>query len=413
LALKKKQFSNNEISIFDEAIIYKRGDYWQFRMYLKGEDKYARKSLRTRSESTAIEKGKDAYHEISYNQKQGKTYFSITTKEGVENYIKYRKKDVEAGLIVSGRLATISTHLKHWLAFIGKDTKLKELESTDCENYYHYRIKTPNSNASLSTVKNEQSTINACIKWLFKTGETHLNSFEFKKLPKVDSNNEDTRRATLTSDEYERLCRVMRSYVAKSQKNIDANEILIRQIIRHYILIAANSGLRVGEQRQLRWSNVTKELDKDKDGIPHLYAVINVPAHISKVRKSRIFWCRGGHYFDRLKDLVKPKNDDALIFSVDGEQKISKSLLYRHFKTLMKLAKIEKYESRNIVPYSLRHFMITQRAISNVTFREIADMCGTSIAQISKTYYHVDDDMRRNNARADYRRMKDGSIKVL
>ena len=83
MALKKQQYSDEEIAIFDEAVIYKRGAYWHFRMWLKGEGKYARKSLRTRSKATAVEKGKAAYLEIYANLQQGKTYFSITTKEGV------------------------------------------------------------------------------------------------------------------------------------------------------------------------------------------------------------------------------------------------------------------------------------------------------------------------------------------
>jgi len=41
-----------------------------------------RKQVRTRSEATAIEKGKAAYLEIYANLQQGKTYFSITTKDG-------------------------------------------------------------------------------------------------------------------------------------------------------------------------------------------------------------------------------------------------------------------------------------------------------------------------------------------
>ena len=39
--------------------------------------------------------------------------------------------DVELGHIVKGRHTTIATHLQHFLSFIGKDTKLKELERTD------------------------------------------------------------------------------------------------------------------------------------------------------------------------------------------------------------------------------------------------------------------------------------------
>ena len=34
MALKKQSFSEDEIGIFDDAIIYKRGDYWHFRMRL-------------------------------------------------------------------------------------------------------------------------------------------------------------------------------------------------------------------------------------------------------------------------------------------------------------------------------------------------------------------------------------------
>ena len=105
-------------------------------MWLAKESKYARKSLRTRGETTAVERGKAAYLEIYANLQQGKTYFSITTKEGVQQYLDFRKRDVELGHIVSGRLATIATHLQHWLSFIGKDTKLKKLERTDCENYF-------------------------------------------------------------------------------------------------------------------------------------------------------------------------------------------------------------------------------------------------------------------------------------
>lgn len=98
-------------------------------------NKYARKSLRTRSEATAIEKGKAASLEIYVNLQQGQTYFSITTKEGVEKHLSFRMRDEELGYIVKGRHTTIATHLQHFLSYIGKDTKLKELERTDCENY--------------------------------------------------------------------------------------------------------------------------------------------------------------------------------------------------------------------------------------------------------------------------------------
>ena len=62
--LLKKQELKEEIVIFDEACVYKLSEYWQFRMWLANENKYARRSLCTRSETTADERGKAAYLEI-------------------------------------------------------------------------------------------------------------------------------------------------------------------------------------------------------------------------------------------------------------------------------------------------------------------------------------------------------------
>ena len=153
---------------------------------------------------------------------QGKSYFSITTKEGVEKHLSFRKRDVELGHIVSERLAAIATHLQHFLNFIAKDTKLKELERTDCENHFYHRHKATNTKVKQVTVQNEQSTINALMKWLNKNGETHIESFEFKKLPRLDKGNEAIRRATLTNDEYETLYRAMRTYCAKHNQTQQA-----------------------------------------------------------------------------------------------------------------------------------------------------------------------------------------------
>ena len=81
MALKKQNFAEAEIAIFDEACLYKWGEYWQLRLWLPKENKYARKNLRIRSESTAVKRGKAVYLEIYGNLQQGKIYFSITTKE--------------------------------------------------------------------------------------------------------------------------------------------------------------------------------------------------------------------------------------------------------------------------------------------------------------------------------------------
>ena len=68
MPLKKQTFNDDEIDIYDEAVVYKRGKYWQMRMWLGKEKKYARFSLRTRNRHTAIDKAKKYYHELMAQQ---------------------------------------------------------------------------------------------------------------------------------------------------------------------------------------------------------------------------------------------------------------------------------------------------------------------------------------------------------
>jgi len=409
--LKKQTFADNEIKINDDVVIYKRGNYWQFRMWLNEEQKYARQSLRTRSQVTAVEKANDTYLDIQLDRRQGKKYFSLTTKQGVEQYIAHRGKDVDTGLIVSGRLSTIKTHLQHFLSVIGKEAKLRELGRLDCEDYFYQRHKLTNGNVKPVTIQNEQSTINACIMWLFRNNETAIDKFDFKKLPKIDIDNEGIRRATFTSDEYIKLCRAASKYANELATSEKQDEYLVRTIVRRYILIAANSGMRVGELMQLRWCDISIERIKS-NGKEKTLARITVRAETSKVRKSRILYCRAGEQFEKLQKVTKHA-DDELIFSANGKTRLTQRTLLYHFHNIVGLAGIQNSDTRALVPYSLRHFMITQRIMSGLNFKAVADMCGTSINQIEKTYYHLNDEIRYTNAMADYKRNADCTITLV
>ncbi len=78
------------------------------------------------------------------------------------------------------------------------------------------------------TVQHEQSTINQCARWLHKRGETEIDAFEFRKLPRVDRGNEAVRRSTLTGEEFEKLCAAMRVYSIGKNGGLDTAERLQR-----------------------------------------------------------------------------------------------------------------------------------------------------------------------------------------
>jgi len=406
MTLKKQPLNDNEIPIYDEALIYQRGEYWQMRMWLAKEKKYARFSLRTRNRDTAIDKAKKHYHELMAQQLAGKTYFSMTTKQGVEEYLKQRQLDMEAGLIVKGRLSTIKTHLEHWLNYVGKDTKLKEMERTDCENYFHNRTKNKKKiPVSRSTVLNEQSSVNAMMSWLHKRGETYIEAFEFKKLPKVDTGDEKNRRNTFTEEEIKVIKTKLDEFIDEGKKDLSLYGNLNKVITAYYLHIAIITGLRRGEQLQLRWSDVQwmeKQVKGDEQGIPYSLVKITIRGATTKVRKTRSFVVKDWEYFDSLFTFlqaryVKANKDNkkatpfakTLIFSTNGATPITPRVILYHFDEALTASEIENRDARDLVPYSFRHYFITDMINKGATPTQVAETCGTSTSQIEKTYYHT------------------------
>jgi integrase len=412
---KKTKFNDDEEAIFDDAVIYKRGEYYQFRMWLTKERKYARFSLKTRSKSTAIDMAKRYYHELMAGALAGKTYFSITTKIGVENYLEEREKEIGTH-IVAGRHRTLRTHLEHWLDVVGRDTKLKELQRTDCENYFLERTKGKKElQISQTTVANEQATINALMKWLYKRGETYIDSFDFKKLPKVDTGDEANRRNTFTDDEVERITAALGNYIKDAKRDLKDDANVSKAITAYYLGVSLISGLRRGEALQLKWSDVSDLEHSLTRGKKFDLVKITVRGTTSKVRKTRHFVVKDSqeYFYGMLKLAIKLNFDDVketeakkllkdkLIFSSDGEVSITPRAIGYHFTKLLEEAKIE-VGKRDLVPYSFRHYFITKRVNSNLPAAAIAEMCGTSITQIEKTYYHTTQEKMVSNALADY-----------
>jgi integrase len=425
MTLKKKNFSEDEVALFDNAVIYKRGDFWHFRMWLVNERKYARFSLKTRNKQTAIDKAEERYYELKVLEKQKKPYFSITAKDGVAKYLAVKQKDVEDRNIVKGRLSTIKTHLEHWLDFIKRDKKLKDLERMDCYEYSSTRLKGKKGIAvSQTTIKNEQSTINAMISWLYKNKLIDFDGFEFKKMKAVDKGNEDLRRSIFTHAEMANFWTELNKYLDEAlvvYKKDDSRENYVKVVTSFYIVFMVLTGMRRGELLQLRWQDVKQETHKYK-GNKHELLQITVRWETSKVGRTRRFMIEDLDYYDRLLKLAFPKFTkqevakekpkkfaDSLIFSTDGHAPITVRAIDYHYKTLLKKAEIEDLEKRNIVPYSCRHYFITEKLNSNLTIQAVADMCGTSPKQIQDTYYHITKERMITNALAKYV-VKDGII---
>ena len=263
-----------------------------------------------------------------------------------------------------------------------------------------------------TTVANEQSTINHMMKFLNRKDISHFDLFDFKKI-KIRQD-DIGKRDTFKLEEYDKLVRFMRSYVA--DKNCkDENEKLERMIIRDYVLISSNSCMRVGELRQLTWGDVTRIEtifdDKEKE---HYLAHINVRAETSKVKTKRKIICRGGEYFERLKKRQRFTSSEHLVFtSVNGTSGLSSQKWAKHWRALMTgigVSLKEWKDDRNLTWYSLRHFGITMRVMSNVNILDIAKLAGTSVNHIENTYLKYKEESMRTQAMKSFSITKDGTV---
>ena len=420
-------------SIFDgEASIYKtkeRGNNYQFRMFIKDENKHYRKSLRTDDYDIAVEKAKKLTKDLMAHGMSDKRVFSIRVEELIEQYLDYRKNDIdkETG-ITRKRWMTLSSQLKYFSLICGARTKLSDLNIDDLFEYSVLRNNIKNCVAS--TIRTEKATINHCIKFGYRNKLIHFEKFNFKQI--IIKAEAVGKRDTFTDKEYDKLIRFMRTYTniknceptygnrdyGKSGKNTHLiksveEEQLERLMVRDYVFGLSNSGLRVGEAFQLKWGDLLSfESWQDADDKKQLLVEIRVRWETSKVRKNRIFFCRGGQYFKRLKERQKHTNEEDLVFSMDGKKSIHYMRKRKYWEELMEGIGITNWEDRKLSWYSLRHYCITQRVQSGVDLIDISQMAGTSVKHISDTYLHYRKEQSRTAALKSYKK-QEGKIKHL
>jgi hypothetical protein len=64
---------DGRIWLFDKVLIEQRGVYWHFRMWLDGENKYVRESLKTRDLETAKKTSRRSLHRASFRSEVWQT----------------------------------------------------------------------------------------------------------------------------------------------------------------------------------------------------------------------------------------------------------------------------------------------------------------------------------------------------
>jgi integrase len=385
------------------------GKVYQLRMWIPGESKYYRVTLKTRDLDTALKRGEDEVFKVLGEVHSGKKIFGITLGQLIELYLDWRlKEDVAAGNITKGRWNTIKYQLIHLLDYKGADTKLTDLEKQSCYNYAEYR-RLKNPEVKGVTLRNEEATINHMMKFAFREKyNTHFETFEFRK-SKI-TQEEEIRRDTFTPEEYDKLVYVMRSWASK-KNSPDEKSLNERLMVKDCILIASNTMLRVGELWQLKWGDILSYAnDYDETNKPVVLVTIKVRPETAKTRKTRTITVRGGEYFKRLYERTVKGNrgaDDFVFCGKNGKERFSRRKFYDAWEELMNLVGFD-YKTRNLTYYSTRHFGITCRLRAGASVFDLAKIAGTGIVYIQNHYGHYDQQMSRAVALKNFSYSKEG-----
>jgi integrase len=363
------------------------GEVWQFEMKLATElhtntknAKYLRRSLKTKSVEIARKKGRELWIQVLAKVESDQPIFTLTSAELVDDFLKVKKGEVGINKTL-GRYNTIRTQLKHYLDFVGADSKITDIDRNIWDGYYRYR-RDQRPEVTDDTLGNEKSSIRSLYRYAIR--KEYLPQRYLPEFPATGTKEKRKRRA-LRVDEYRTIYEHMRS---KNWSNTgDKKHDEQRKMVYWGVLVMANVGMRFGELRRLRWSNVekiTKEADETQ-------VHILFQADQTKNKKSRRAIGRRGDVFRTIKKYSKWTESGDFIFSdQDTGEGIHREIYYKWWHLMLDETGLQKNSTERLSFYNLRHLYATQRLYSGISPYLLAKSMGCSIRYLEEHYEHIE-----------------------
>ena len=364
------------------VVLYLRGNYYQARMKLP-DGRWHRISTKTKDIDEAAQLACESYDNIKFRDKNNMSLVTKRFSSVALETIKELQKELDSGYgkkTYSHYIGAIKNHLIPYFGNMNIDNidyhKLMEFDQWRTEKFGH----TPRK----STINNHNAALNRVFSVALKNKWIHP-----LRIPELKNTGTKTeRRASFTKDEYRQLYIFMRTWCGTGRKETTRQ---IRRLLRDYVLILANTGMRHGtESTNLKWNNIEELSSKEgkflnfwvkgKTGPRELVANSRVVDYLKRIQSR----------FDDLKDLPFSElfKVDEYVFRLENGNRPKD--WHGAFEILLKDAGLldDKHGSRRTL-YSLRHKYASDKLLKGVSIHLLAKQMGTSVQMIEQHYSHL------------------------
>ena len=364
--------------------LYQRSDFkkptWLCRIKVPNTKGYVTRSTGTGDEHQAFKFADDLYNQLLVKSLTGETVVGKRIGPAIDAYVRRIEPDKER-LSIRYKILLMNRIKPYWAKKMFEDlapAMISKLVDKLIENAREGRL-------SPNTIKRIYSDLKHFFQWSIDEG--YLD--RMPRFPRTAG--EAARRPHFDPRDWQRLTRHLREFIKVENKAVRRD----RMMLRDYVLILANTGIRVGEARTLKWRDI-REVGGSIDTPPNIVLTVS-----GKTGKREVVAASSEikNYLKRIHDLrieeltseenPQPKLDpESLVFCHRDGTEIGS--FKKSFAALLKSAKVERDTHGQVrTLYSLRHTYATFRLQNGVHQFTLAKNMGTSVAMLEQYYGHT------------------------